>query len=182
MYKFFLSGFILLVAVPTFTTAVAQKPQHATFSLFSYERTPCYGTCPAYKIVIHDDGRVEYEGKRYVLTKGKLSKTLDEEGFREVVDLVRQAQLFRFRDSYVKFSDGCGSWGTDAPSTNFNIHVGDRSKTIKYYHGCEGGTNHFRRDLQMLTRLALEIDKIIGIQDWIGTDQERAKFLMNDLN
>src|SRR5258708_6582282 len=26
------------------------------------ERTGCYGNCPAYKLTIHGDGRVEYEG------------------------------------------------------------------------------------------------------------------------
>lgn len=27
------------------------------------ERTGCYGTCPAYSVTIHGDGRVEYNGK-----------------------------------------------------------------------------------------------------------------------
>ena len=34
------------------------------------ERTRCYGTCPAYVVTIHGDGRVEYDGKAHVKETG----------------------------------------------------------------------------------------------------------------
>jgi len=98
-----------------------------------------------------------------------------------VVELVRQAHLFTLRDSYADLSDGCGSFGTDEPSTKFTIQAGGRRKDITHYHGCWGGTKRFRQALQTLHRLASEIDKVIGVQDWIGSDEERAKLMSNEL-
>jgi len=34
------------------------------------QRTRCYGICPAYKLTIHGDGKVEYEGLKYVKETG----------------------------------------------------------------------------------------------------------------
>ena len=34
------------------------------------ERIGCYGTCPAYTLTVHGDGRVEYDGKNHVKEKG----------------------------------------------------------------------------------------------------------------
>ena len=34
------------------------------------ERIGCYGTCPAYSITIHGDGRVEYTGNAHVKEMG----------------------------------------------------------------------------------------------------------------
>ena len=39
--------------------------------LGSITRTFCLGTCPVYSVTIYRDGRVEYDGQRYVGNKGK---------------------------------------------------------------------------------------------------------------
>ena len=39
------------------------------------DRTACYGTCPAYKVTIHGDGRVEYTGGRECKSEGSTRRT-----------------------------------------------------------------------------------------------------------
>ena len=34
------------------------------------ERSACYGTCPAYSVTVHGDGRIEYNGKGHVKETG----------------------------------------------------------------------------------------------------------------
>src|SRR5215471_1107147 len=34
------------------------------------ERIGCFGTCPAYTVAIHGDGRIEYDGKSHVKQVG----------------------------------------------------------------------------------------------------------------
>jgi hypothetical protein len=41
-----------------------------------YQRTPCYGRCPVYTATIFADGRVEYDGQRYVPLLGKHTLSL----------------------------------------------------------------------------------------------------------
>ena len=51
-------------------TAVAVAPRQ-TAPVLVFQRTPCYGTCPAYTATIFADGRVEYDGQRFVPILGK---------------------------------------------------------------------------------------------------------------
>jgi hypothetical protein len=41
-----------------------------------YQRTPCYGRCPTYTATIFADGRVEYDGQRFVSLLGKHTLSL----------------------------------------------------------------------------------------------------------
>ena len=41
-----------------------------------FQRTPCFGRCPVYTATIYADGRVEYDGQRYVPLLGKHTLTL----------------------------------------------------------------------------------------------------------
>jgi len=34
--------------------------------VIQFERSSCYGNCPAYRLTIHGDGRIEYNGIRFV--------------------------------------------------------------------------------------------------------------------
>ena len=38
--------------------------------VITLERTACFGVCPVYKLTIYGDGRVLYDGIRFVRTEG----------------------------------------------------------------------------------------------------------------
>src|SRR4051812_48338248 len=43
----------------------------AAADMISMERTPCYGTCPVYTILVSGDGAVSFDGRTHVLKTGK---------------------------------------------------------------------------------------------------------------
>ena len=49
--------------------APAPTPDYASL-VITLERTACFGTCPIYKLTVYGDGRVEYEGERFVTVTG----------------------------------------------------------------------------------------------------------------
>jgi uncharacterized protein DUF6438/carboxypeptidase family protein len=89
-------------------------------------RTACYGTCPAYGISLYGDGRVEYEGIRYVSTVGIREYRVEASAVARIVK--------RFSDT--GFFNYCGSYRvqvTDQPSTITTFRMGNYSKSVSVY-------------------------------------------------
>ena len=78
--------------------------------VLTFERTPCFGTCPAYTMQVFADGRVAYEGRRGVPMLGTKELKLPASA---VADLLRQAKEARFE----QFQDRYSQNTTDLPST-----------------------------------------------------------------
>src|SRR5437879_952469 len=90
----------------------------------SLARTTCYGTCPAYTVTIFSDGRVDYEGKRFVKTKGKRTKRLDANAIRKLTDEIERVNYFGLRDGYASTEDGCPTRWTDNPAAITSVQAG----------------------------------------------------------
>ena len=78
--------------------------------VLTFERTPCYGTCPSYLMQVYADGRVAYEGRRAVPIIGKKDLKLPA---ATVADMLRQAQEAHFD----QFQDRYARNTSDLPST-----------------------------------------------------------------
>ena len=92
-------------------TAVAPK-QAAPVLVF--QRTPCYGKCPAYTATIFADGRVEYDGQRYVKLLGKHTLSLP---VAKVNALLAEAKRINFN----QFEERYAANTTDLPSTIITV-------------------------------------------------------------
>ncbi|MBO2010693.1 DUF6438 domain-containing protein [Hymenobacter negativus] len=86
--------------------------------VITFERTPCFGTCPSYTALVYADGRVAYEGRRFVSMEGKKDLKLPA---ATVADLLRQAKESRFETFENSYSSGV----TDVPSTIVAIRQPD---------------------------------------------------------
>ena len=53
------------------TESVAATKPPRTAPVLTFDRTPCFGRCPAYSMQVFADGRIDYEGKRVVPMMGK---------------------------------------------------------------------------------------------------------------
>lgn len=129
--------------------------------LATLERTACFGFCPIYKVTIFRDGVVEYEGERFVKTLGPATGRLS---VRELAELRR---LFQ-RNGYLQLASSFEKQDvTDLPSafTSYSPRPG-QTKTIRHYLGD-------RRAPESLTRVEEGIDRIVNIEQWIGTPEER---------
>ncbi|MFD2721733.1 DUF6438 domain-containing protein [Hymenobacter monticola] len=86
--------------------------------VLTYERTPCFGTCPVYTMQVYADGRVAYEGRHHVPLIGRKEFKLPAAA---VADMLRQAKEAHFETFQEQYKSGV----TDMPSTIVAIRQPD---------------------------------------------------------
>jgi hypothetical protein len=122
------------------------------------ERTPCFGTCPVYKLTVHSSGRVEFEGKDFVREKGKRTKQISGRDFARLVKKIESIHFFALEKRYDgKGPDGSGVTVTDLPTRKTTVTKGGESKTVEnYFRGPPG-----------LKELEELIDEVTNSARWI---------------
>ena len=96
------------------TTKATTPPAITASPVLTFERTPCYGRCPAYVMQVYADGRVAYEGRHSVPMMGKHDLKLPAS---TVADMLRQAREAHFETFEKEYLSGA----TDMPSTIVTI-------------------------------------------------------------
>jgi hypothetical protein len=158
------------------TTAYAQRKAQSEITFFYelvFERTMCFGTCPAYKITVNADGRVEYEGKAWVKTKGIATDRLSPDKIEQLLQALNKANFLSFRDSYASREDGCPTSWTCNPGVILSVEVYGQRKTIHHDHGCrEEAAGGSRGEVypRQLYLLAEKIDEIVETSRWVDTN------------
>lgn len=108
------------MAAPQKTTATAS----AVEPVLVVQRTPCHGTCPTYTAAIFADGRVEYEGKRFVALLGKHTLRLPVATVNQLLAEAKRINFTQFQDQYTGYT-------YDLPATIITVHpVGQPAKTV----------------------------------------------------
>lgn len=104
-------------------TTQAAKPATSE-PVLVFQRTPCYGRCPAYTATIFADGRVEYDGQRSVPLLGKHTLRLP---VATVSQLLAEAKRIHFTELQSEYKGHT----TDLPATSITVHpVGQPLKTV----------------------------------------------------
>ena len=115
---------IVSETLPAAEDEVAQVEDTIERSFFaSILRSPCFGTCPTYKMVIYDDGFVELEGTAHIDMIGKYTGKLTE----------AQVQNFRIRAQRTGFMDMKDSYDgaiSDVPSATSTIVLDGVRKSV----------------------------------------------------
>lgn len=151
---------ISIVLVSCALTAPLPTPTPDYSSLIiTLERTPCFGTCPAYKLTVYGDGRVVYEGSMFVAVDGQQTATISPNDVRELVAAMENAKFFSLKDDY-------SAPATDLPSTITTVTLGGQSKTINHYGVC--GYSDIDTAPKELCDLESKIDEITNSAQWVG--------------
>lgn len=169
----------LILSIFTLAQSPVSEPRSGRkqeAAMILLERSECYGTCPSYKVKIFGNGKLIYEGVRYVKIKGKISTEVTTKQFQELMAEIIKAGYFSLRNSYADGKDGCTAMSSDDSWAFISIQINKRKKSVKHYLGCLGGNNKFDRELQRLSELEKRIDEIVKIEHWVGTVEERRKF------
>lgn len=66
----------------------------------TFERTLCFGACPAFKITVMSDGSCAYEGYKFVDMVGKYKATISQEKLSEIQQEAANIDFFNLRDTY----------------------------------------------------------------------------------
>jgi len=139
-------------------TLVALPPASSSDTLIGMNRTVCYGTCPAYALIIQGDGRVFYNGHRYVERTGRAESRLDRAAMDGLLQAVDRSGILEISDTL-----GCPYSHTDAASALITVRVNGVERQIRHYHGCRGFAER-----EAILRLEDAIDSIVQVQQWIG--------------
>lgn len=102
--------------------------------VISFERTPCFGTCKAYRVHVYRSGHATYEGRAHVDLMGHATGRVD----RAVIErIVQRAEAIGFS----RLDDVYDSPVTDLPSTTIRVVANGTDKTVM---GRVGAPANFR--------------------------------------
>lgn len=123
-------------------------------SLFaSIYRSPCYGTCPTYKMQIYNSGLVHLEGIRFMEPIGKFYTYISADEIQAFVDKANYIEFMKMDDKY-------DSPITDIPSATTSIVIDGVRKEVYRRH------NYPQRILQ-LEKL---FDELLTSKEWTALD------------
>jgi hypothetical protein len=123
------------------------------------ERVGCYGTCPAYSITIHGDGRVEYTGNRHVKETGSREGRIEPDKIRELLSQFGKTKFWDLAEDYSRAN--CGRYCTDMATAVTGVTVKGATHRVKHYYGCANAP-------KSLFELELSVDKTVDSQQWTG--------------
>ncbi|UOQ99335.1 DUF6438 domain-containing protein [Hymenobacter sp. 5317J-9] len=127
----------------------ATKPAAEETPVITFERTPCFGTCPAFTMQVFADGRVLYEGRHGVPFVGKKELKISPAA---VTDLLRQAKESHFDQFAAQYTQHT----TDLPSTV--IGVKQANGQLKVVRVEEGEPENVR---QLVTYFGHQLDPLV---------------------
>ncbi len=123
------------------------------FKEIYFERTMCFGTCPAYILKIHSDGRVQYFGEHFVSRRINLEFKIDEKKIKNLNDTIKKYNYFGIEKKEATDSATCH------PSTLTSILMKDgKLRSIEHDHGEDSYPDE-------LSDFEDEIDKILQIEE-----------------
>jgi hypothetical protein len=121
-------------------------------------RTICYGTCPAYKLEIFANGRVDFDGQRHVRKTGHAVWRINQDRIKQLIAEFAKINYFSLADDYsLSNRRNCPNFGTDAPAVTTSITISGQTKSVGHYLGCQ--------DLDILSQLESFEDKIDELAD-----------------
>lgn len=130
--------------------------------LLYFERAGCYGFCPVYWIRVADDGAMVYEGAHFVATLGRSEARLGADQVAALRQAIAGADFFTLADRYddVRYPE--------LPSMVITVRDHERRKTVYHHLGDVSAPGR-------LLELEEAIDRIVGIDAFIGSDAERDR-------
>lgn len=123
-----------VMAVGNTTTETVSAPIEP--ARITYQTSPCFGTCPVYRVTIEPDGAGVFEGQRFTKVVGIRQFQLTPAQHRAFV-----AKLQPYRPQGERLlqpgQPGCQNAPTDMPSVDIRwVGSSGVSQHLVYYYGC----------------------------------------------
>ncbi|MGV3708987.1 MAG: DUF6438 domain-containing protein [Gemmatimonas sp.] len=133
----------------------------------SLERGPCFGRCPVYKVELYGDGRVRYEGMRFVKDTGKREGATSTAEVQKYLRAVSATQFASADSAYtMENKSACGNFSTDMPVAVLTVKLAGGLKTVRHDPGCRGAPEYLRT-------LEAQLDTVTRSATWISGNGEQ---------
>jgi hypothetical protein len=126
------------------------------------DRTVCYGTCPAYTVTAHADGRVVFEGREHVARVGAAKWRVTPAVVAGLVAAAERAGHAGFPDD-LSGPDACPQEATDGATTTTTVRTAAATKRVAHYSGCHGFAGR-----ETLRAFEDEVDRALGTTAYVG--------------
>jgi hypothetical protein len=167
MVSLLIAGLSLLVIKSTLGHSGDQAPDLSSLSdadlktvTIELERTGCYGTCPAYSVTIHGDGRVEYHGKSHVKEVGTREGRIEMDKIRALASVFAKMKFWGLAEDYSAAKCN-GRVCTDMATAITELSIRGVTHRVKHYYGCGSAP-------KSLFYLESVIDKSANSEQWTG--------------
>lgn len=134
-----------------------------------FERTFCFGNCPAYTVTIHGDGRVEYTSKDHVKSKDTQKRQIKPEAVKALVSQFSTANFLSIDEQAYSGKCSCSRQCTDMPSAITEITISGKTHRVDHYYGCVCAP-------KALFELERAIDKAVNVEQWTGDVSHAGPF------
>jgi len=118
-------------------TACATMPADAAdrgLRSISYEAGPCFGACPAYRVIVYADGTGLFEGRRFTAVSGERSFTVTPAQFRAFAAGLAPDRPAQGERRYA--GESCRRMATDQDSLEI-VWRGTGEQRLNVYYGCD---------------------------------------------
>jgi len=134
----------------------------------SLRRSPCFGTCPSYTLVIHGDGSGVYGGRAFVAVEGMQTFHLERDSIVALLKAFWEIDFQSLKTNYTEgrtvqvLQDGTLQFVamnvSDVPLMFLKLEIGDSAKEIEFNH---------MYGLRSLIDLANRMDTMTNSSQWI---------------
>lgn len=149
------------VGSPATNSASPAGAPAVRFTTITFERTPCFGTCPVYKVSVSGDGTVRFDGTRNVDSTGTFAGRISAGQVAALNRAFEEAQYFTFDPRYGLDEPNCREYGADASRIITSFAAPGRFMTVDHDLGCAKAPTR-------LAELYRKFDDIVGTARWIG--------------
>jgi hypothetical protein len=130
---------------PPDTVVVVMEPSVPKDSLAVYfEKTPCFGRCPVFKIKVYRSGFATYEGLNFAEKMGLYSYRFSEADLEKIYNMAKEIGYFDLESEY---ND---PRVTDLPSVISEINLNDESHRVKARMGVPQELKDFHENLGVM--------------------------------
>jgi len=133
------------VTTPPDTVVVVMESEAPKDSLAVYfEKTPCFGRCPVFKIKVYQSGFATYEGLNFSEKMGLFSYRFTDTDLEKIFTMAKEIGYFDLESEY---ND---PRVTDLPSVISEISLNDESHRIKARKGVPQELKDFHENLGVM--------------------------------
>jgi uncharacterized protein DUF6438 len=154
-----------LLAISLNSAASAQIPDPRSEPIYTadsvvLERTPCFGTCPAYRLSVARSGMIHFESRNPGEDGRRAMDSIPSNEFQTILVRAHFLEFLSLPDRIADDKRFCPHAVTDNPTTIITIFIPGKAKRVEDYHGCDWAPAGLR-DLETY------VDQVTNAKRWI---------------